>query len=177
MISTSTNKYTTFAYDILIIQLLKYLNRKIFAVLSHCFFGYCQWFGCPYLLWCYVPYFCGINCEALLGSCWSSTFCQIPSSTTPCFHAFLSIIPFFILLGYSGSFTAFHISVSLICAAILFTYNIFCFSSSIFVLFWSTICAPSRTLSILFWALCIIVTTWFFGSYFLLLYIVEQSLV
>jgi hypothetical protein len=34
MISTSTYNYTTFAFDILILQLLKYLNRKIFAMRS-----------------------------------------------------------------------------------------------------------------------------------------------
>jgi len=112
---------------------------SIFAIHSDCIFGYWQWFGCLYLLWCYVPYVCCINYEAFLGSCWSSTFCQIPSGTTPCYHAFLYIILFFIFIEYSGSFTAFHIYVSLICAAIWFTENIFCSSSSLFVLLWSTI--------------------------------------
>ncbi len=49
--------------------------------------------------------------------------------------SYLSLV--FIFIGYSGSLVAFHISVSLICAAIYVTDSIFWLSKRVFVLFLS----------------------------------------
>ncbi len=69
----------------------------------------------------------------------------------------------FIFIGYCGSLEAFHISVSLICAAIWLIDSIFWFSKRVFVLFLSDTRALSRILSILICDLCAIVMYRLFG--------------
>ena len=156
---------TTNIFQALILIVLLVLNGQWLAMLSDCLFGCCQCFWCSYFIRCIVPHFSSITCELFFA------FVDLPTSVRSPRVRLLVVMPFsflslvFIFIGYCGSLEAFHISVSLICAAIWLTDSIFWFSKRVFVLFLSDTRAPSRILSILFCDLVPLSCTGFWVSF------------
>ncbi len=132
-------------------------------MLSDCLFGCCQCFWCSYFIRCIVPHCSSITLKILFCFCWSFNFCKVSLNKTSCCYGIFSSFSCPHFFGHCGSLEAFHIFVSLICAAIWLTDSIFWLSKRVFVLFLSDTRAPSRILSILLCNLCAIVMYRLFG--------------